>query len=78
MMRRTCKKREFEKRPGPDWVVEVMLIDEDEVYPVTIFGAKDEAEAVREALWSFHIHYKPDEMKVISVVAIEGGWAGQS
>jgi hypothetical protein len=57
----------FEKRSGPDWVVEVLLSDDDEIYPVSVFGAADEAAAVREALSSF-TYRTTDEMTVISVI----------
>ena len=56
---------EFEKRPGPDWVVNIFL--EDEVYGVTVFGAQDEAEAIRDALSSFS-DQDQSELTVISVV----------
>lgn len=55
----------FEKRPGPDWLVNIFL--DDEIFGVTVFGAKDEAEAIRDALSSFS-HRDQSELTVISVV----------
>lgn len=55
----------FEKRSGPDWIVSILV--EDEVFGVTVFGAQDEAEAIRDALSSFTLRDQ-SELTVISVV----------
>lgn len=55
----------FEKRSGPDWIVSILV--EDEVFGVTVFGAQDEAEAIRDALSSFTLRDQ-SELIVISVV----------
>jgi hypothetical protein len=57
----------IEKRPGPDWVVEVLVGPGREVIPVTVFGAADEAEAVRDALSSFAPNHRSDELVVLGV-----------
>jgi hypothetical protein len=54
-----------EKRPGPDWVVELLLVEENEVYPVTIFGVQSADEAVADAIASFA--NEPLELRVVSV-----------
>lgn len=64
--RSSVKPKKFVKRPGLDWLVEVLIIPEDEVYPVMIFGAKDRAEAERDALSSFTFR-TPDELRVIKI-----------
>lgn len=56
-----------EKRPGPDWVVDVLVASENKVYPVTVFGARDEHEAVRDALAGFAPNRRPDELSVLDV-----------
>ncbi|GAA0607175.1 hypothetical protein GCM10009416_50200 [Craurococcus roseus] len=56
-----------EKRPGPDWVVGVLVASENKVHPVTVFGARDEHEAVRDALAGFAPNRRPDELMVLEV-----------
>jgi hypothetical protein len=60
----------IEKRPGPDWVVEVLVIPDNEVYPMSIFGAPDEAAAEREALQSFSQN-EPHELRVINIARLD-------
>jgi hypothetical protein len=60
----------FERRSGPDWVVEILV--EDEIIPVTIFDVADEATAIKEALWSFAFHDR-SELIVISAVEVDDG-----
>ena len=55
----------IEKRPGDDWVVDVLIIAENQVHPVTVFGASDAAAAERDALSSFS--YERDELRVVAV-----------
>ncbi len=62
-----------EKRPGPDWVVDVLIPSENRVYPVTVFGARDEHEAVRDALSGFAPNHRPDEMAVLGVERLADG-----
>jgi len=60
-----------EKRPGPDWVVEILVVEDDEIYPVSVFGAKDAAEAVRDALSSFALQpSSSDGLRVMSVTGL--------
>jgi hypothetical protein len=59
----------IEKRPGSDWIVEILLIADDELSSVTVYGAQDEAEASRDGLASF-APLRPDEMKIISVTKL--------
>lgn len=61
--------RQFEKPDGLDWIVDVLVISEDEIYPVTIFGAVDAIAAEREALRSFTMA-PPDDLRVITVKQI--------
>ena len=56
-----------EKRPGAHWVVDVLVAPENRVYPVTVFGARDEHEAVRDALAGFAPNRRPDELTVLEV-----------
>jgi hypothetical protein len=56
-----------EKRPGIDWVVDVLIRSENKVYPVTVFGARDEHEAARDALSGFAPNHRPDELMVLDV-----------
>ena len=59
----------IEKRPGLDWIVTVRVPDEDELYPVTVFGVATEAEAVAEGLSSFRV--TPDNPRGHEVVHVE-------
>jgi len=59
----------YEKRPGPDWVVDVLILSENEVYPTTVFGAADETAAVRDALSSFTLT-PADDLRVVTVKRI--------
>ncbi len=68
--RRDPSRARIEKRPGPDWVVDVLVASENEVYPVTVFGAWDEHEAVRDALSGFAPNHSPDELMVLGVTRL--------
>lgn len=55
----------FEKRPdAPDWIVNVWV--DDEIFGVSIFGAKDEAQAIRDALSSF----APEDRDGLIVISV--------
>lgn len=55
----------IEKRPGGDDYIVIVRIRNDGDYPVTVFGARDEADAIAEARRSFG-HHNP-EFEIISV-----------
>ncbi len=56
----------LEKRPGDDWIVEILIASEGEAYPVTVFGAADRQAAIADALSGFTFNHAED-LKVLRV-----------
>lgn len=57
-----------EKRPGQDWLVDVLVLSENEIYPVTVFGAVDEEAARQDAVGSFS---RREAVEVIRAIPLE-------